>query len=210
VTLHQPLTNFGGTGGGGAAVAVGTLLAVVVALYVAMRKPKPPLLRLKVLREEGEGTELNSGEHVRYYHLEVWNDERSSTATRVQVYLTLLEELKHGGWEQVWRGNLPLRWRDQDFVPKFQKLGSARDCDLCVIGQHSGLSLEPPFWPNSLRRFAYQRNRECTLMLSLQARSNQADSEVIRIQIHWDGIWARDDSDIQEHLQVKLSPGATT
>jgi hypothetical protein len=194
-----------------AAAALATLGAVFVALWAALRKSKPPLLKLKVLRTEGEATQLNSGEHVRNYHLEVRNDERSSVATRVQVYLTLLKELKHGSWEEVWRGNLPLSWRDQQFVPKFQKLGSAKDCDLCVVGEHTGLSLLPLFWPNSLRPHAYQRNGECTWMLSLEARSDQADSAGgIRVKIRWDGIWAHGDSDIQEHLQVKLLPGPTT
>jgi|ERR1700722_6809251 len=75
------------------AVAMGTIGAVVTALWAAMRQPDRPLLKLKILRDEGERTFLNSGEDVRNYHLKVWNEHRStSLATRVQVYLTPLEE----------------------------------------------------------------------------------------------------------------------
>src|ERR1700722_8419018 len=100
-------------------VAAGTFGAVITALWAAMRKPDRPLLKLEVLRKEGERTVLNSGEDVRYYHLKVWNGNRStSIAIRVQVYLTLLEETDEFNKEDrvVWRGNIPLRWRDKEFV----------------------------------------------------------------------------------------------
>jgi hypothetical protein len=186
-------------------VAAGTFGAVITALWAAMRKPDRPLLKLEVLRKEGERTVLNSGEDVRYYHLKVWNGNRStSIATRVQVYLTLLEETDEFNKEDrvVWRGNIPLRWRDQEFVPWFQKLGSAKDADLCQIHKEGLLTLLPLFTPNSLLSFVH-RKEACRLILSLQARSNQVDSELIRIGIYWDGSWAEGDIEMMQHLQVR-------
>jgi hypothetical protein len=195
------------------AVALGTIGAVVTALWAAMRQPDRPLLKMKVLRDEGERTFLNSGEDVRNYHLKVWNEHRStSLATRVQVYLTLLEEtnklngdLLDGDLQKVWHGNLPLRWRDQEFVPRFQKLGSAKDADLCIIRKQGELSLLPLFMPNNLKPYA-DRKGACRLILSLQARSNQADSEIVRIEIWWDGMWADGDGELKEHLRVRPFP----
>ena len=190
------------------AVAVGTIGAVVTALWAALRQPYRPLLKLKILREDGERAFLESGEDARYYHIKVWNENRStSLASRVQVYFTLLEETDkpNGNLREVWQGNLPLRWRDQEYVPRFQKIGSAKDADLCMIRKQGGLSLLPLFMPYNLLPYAHRKGA-CRLVLSLQARSNQADSEPLRIQICWDGIWADGDTEMKEHLQVKALP----
>jgi len=189
------------------AVAIGTIGAVILALFVSLRKPKPQL-KLKVLRAEGEPTRLNSGEDVRFYHLHVWNERRSIAATEVQVYLSRLDESgANGKLQKVWQGNVPLRWRDQEFVPTLQKIGSAKDCDLCQIGRQSGLSLMPLFVPNSLNSC---RQGKCKLILFLQARSNEADSEVIRIAISWDGIWEDTDNAMKQHFAIEvLADGQT-
>ncbi|PYT66222.1 MAG: hypothetical protein DMG39_27220 [Acidobacteria bacterium] len=68
-------------------VAVFTFLAVLVALFGEKLRARffPPILKLKLLRKEGEKaplTRLNEQgvvEHVddsRYYHLHVWNERR--------------------------------------------------------------------------------------------------------------------------------------
>lgn len=79
------------------AVAVGTLGAVVVALFGEYLRPKPRL-KLKLLRKEGEKTlltRIESGEYaddVGYYHLRISNERRWCPAENTQVYLTRLEE----------------------------------------------------------------------------------------------------------------------
>lgn len=201
---HQFWWNWGTSFGATAA----TLAAVGVALYLGLRKPTLPKLKLKVLREEGERTTLNSGEDVHYYHLEVRNEERAVVATMVQVYFTVLQaEQPDGSLKEVWRGNLPLNWRDQKYVPRFQKIGAARDCDLCCVRKLSGLALLPLFMPNSLLPYS-QWTAPCRLILSIQVRSNQADSDMVRVEISWKGTWAED---MRAHLQVKIissSPAA--
>ena len=84
------------------AVAMGTLLAVVIALFGEKLRAKffPPRLKLELLRQEGEKTQLTrstSGfvevvDDVRYYHLRTRNERRWSPASEVQVYLTRIEE----------------------------------------------------------------------------------------------------------------------
>jgi hypothetical protein len=176
--------------------AVGTVSAVVVALFLALRRPKP-LLKLKLLRPEGEKTLLNSGEPVRYYHLHVWNKRRDSPAEEVQVYLTRLEEPDMT--RDPWLGDVPFRWRDQEFVPHRLRIGSARDCDPCMVGSDSGLRLLLPYTPNSLYT---QRAGKCVLILFVQARSSHADSKVMRVKMRWNGTWADDDLEMQKHLQI--------
>jgi hypothetical protein len=195
------------------AVAIGTLLTVAVALFGETIRALllPPRLRLKLLRQGGERTTLthrNLGvvetiDEVRYYHLHIWNERRWSQAKEVQVYLTRLEEPgPDGDLQIVWFGNVPMRWRDQEFVPILRTIGAVADCDLCRVGRRTGLSLMPLIMPNSLEPFAH-RNQRCRLVASLQARSNQADSDVVRIEISWDGLWEEGDTEMQRHLVIK-------
>ena len=194
-------------------VAVGTLLTVGVALFGEQLRAKvfPPRLKLKLLRKEGEKTQLRSNlgvvvDDVRYFHLQVWNERRWSPAEQVQVYLTRLAEPGPSDELQVtWVGNVPLRWRDQEVVPLLQTVGAAKDCDFCMVQKKEGtLSLMPLLVPNNLNA---RRQGKCRFVAWLQVRSNQADSEVIRIQVAWDGLWEDGDTEMKRHLVVeRLGP----
>jgi len=203
------------------ASAVFTLLAVIVALDGEKLRARwfPPILKLRILRKEGEKapiTRLNQqgvAQHVddsRYYHLRVWNERRWSPAEQVQVFLTRLYEPGPGDEPQLaWVGNVPLRWRDQEFVPLLQTVGAAKDCDFCMVLKNGGtLSLMPVILPNSLNA---RRQGSCRFIVWVQARSNQADSQEIRIEVAWDGLWEDGDTEMQRHLDVKiLGPVAQT
>lgn len=188
------------------AVAIGTFAAVIVALFVSINKPKP-LLKVDILREGGEQTRLTSGEDARFYHLHVWNENRSTPATDVQVCVSRLEEIGPDGKTQdLWLGDLPLRWRDQEFVSPRQRMGTARDCDLCMIGKHSGLDLLPLFVPNSMNP---HRQEKCRMVLTVQARSSQVDGELICIEISWDGIWGDDEGEMKKHFKIEIRERTT-
>lgn len=138
------------------AVAVATFLAVLIALFGQQLWSEffPPHLRMRLLRKEGEKAPLirqNQGvteqfDDSRYYHLQVWNTRRRvSPAKQVQVYLTRLDEPGPSGRPQVvWVGNVPLRWRNQEFVPLAQTIGAPKDCDFCMVQKKDrSLSLMP-------------------------------------------------------------------
>ena len=190
-----------------------TLLAVVVALFGEKLRARwfPPILKLKILRREGEKapiTRLNQqgvAEHVddsRYYHLQVWNKWRWPLAEQVQVCLIRIDEPgPSGNLQVVWTGNVPLRWRHQEFVPLLQTVGSAKDCDFCAVLKKDGaLLLMPLLVPNNLNA---RRQGKCSFVAWVQARSNQADSKVLRVQVSWDGLWEDGDTEMQRHLVVE-------
>ena len=194
------------------AVATGTLLTVAVALFGEKLRAKlfPPVLRMRLLRKEGEKTELRnqSGQYiddVRYYHLKVWNERRWSTAEQVQVYLTRIDEPGPSGkYQLAWSGEVPLRWRDQEFVPLLQTIGAAKDCDFFMVQKKGGLWLMPLITPNNMKA---RKEGKCRFLVWVQARSDQADSEIMRIQVSWDGLWEYGDTEMQRHLEVEdLAP----
>jgi hypothetical protein len=192
--------------------AAATLLAVGAALFGDWFRKKflPPSLRLKVLEKYGEKTSLTRQidgrvEHVddvRYYHLNIWNARRWTPATGVQVFLTGIEELGPDNLFHLnWIGNVPLRWRDQEVVPILQTIGAAKDCDFCMIQKKKAfVSLMPLLVPNNLKG---QREGKCRFVARLQVRSNEADSDEIRIEVAWDGIWEDGDLEMHNHLTVK-------
>ena len=71
-----------------------------------------------------------------------------------------------------------------------------------MVRKQGSLSLVPLFMPNNLRPYADWKGA-CRLILSLEARSNQIDSELVRIELCWDGIWADGEGEMKEHLQIR-------
>jgi len=94
-----------------------------------------------------------------------------------------------------------MRWRDQEFKPLTQTIGSEQDADLIMVNrQQNSISLMPILVPNNLQR---TRQGPCRFVLRLQVRSNEADSEEFRIQVSWDGVWEDGGLEMHQHLQVE-------
>jgi hypothetical protein len=150
-------------------------------------------------------TNANDGSHVddiRYYHLKIWNQRRWSPASSVQVFLTRIEEFGPDGLLQTnWAGNVPLRWRDQEFVPLVQSVGAAKDVDFCFVRKHEAkLTLMPLLNPNNLSR---ERIGPCRFVARIEARSNEVDVEPFNLEVAWDGKWDDGDIEMSKHLAVK-------
>lgn len=195
-----------------AAVAFGTIAAVFVALFGQAIRSKifPPRLALSLAEPEGEKgkvrrTEVGQGEQfedVRYYHLRVSNERRLSPANMVQVFLIRTEEPGLDGKLQIkWIGDVPMRWRDQEIFPLARTIGPSADCDLCCVGKGKWLELLPLVAKYSLE---VKRHQKSLIVLSLQVRSNEADTAILRVQISWDGGWDDDDQRMKNHLKVEV------
>jgi hypothetical protein len=195
------------------AMAVATFLAVFVALFAERlwRRWFPPLLKMRLLEPYGEktiarstlpnGTKIQSD--VRFFHLRVWNERRRwSPANEAQVYLTSIEEVAPNGQYQVaWSGNVPMRWRDQEFKSLTQTVGANQDADLLMISKQDGvISLTPILAPNNL---TVNRHGACRFVMRLHVRSNEADSEELRIQVSWDGVWEDGHLEMYQHFRVE-------
>lgn len=198
-----------------AAVAFGTLLAVLVALFGQAFRAKffPPQLLLNLLSEEGteavtrltweeNGKQLSRDESSRYYHLRVQNRRRWSPATEVQVVLLQVEEMGPGGdMKIVWTGPIPMGWRHQQLFPASRTIGASGDVDLCSVIKGKWLQLHPMIVPFNL---VVKHERKCDFVLVLQAQGNEGDSPIVRIAISWDGTWHDGSKEMKNHLSVKI------
>ena len=201
-----------------AAAAFGTIATVIVALFGQAFRTKffPPRLALRLVMPEGEkakvrlewyehdvpGVAQSRWEDARYYHLRVSNERRWSPANNVQVFLMRMEEPGPDGDLQLkWTGEVPMRWRHQEVFPPTRPIGPSADCDLCSVVKDKWLELLPLVAPYNLD---IKRREECLVVLSLQARGNEADSPILRVRVSWDGGWEDGAQEMKRHLVVKV------
>lgn len=192
-------------------IAVGTIGAVFVALFGGWLRGHlvPPKLVLKLKNTHGSETPvivtgpggITSETKGRWYHVRVSNKRRWSPCTQVQVFLLRVEEPDAASeFKMKWVGEIPIRWRNQEIKPLVQTIGRADDGDLCSVVKEGGLSLQPLF-----RSFALDAKRDaaCQLIVTLQARGVEADSNLLRVKISWDGEWSDDAGEMAHHMVVE-------
>ena len=196
-----------------AGVAFGTIFLAVIALWgdQLRRLLWPPKLRLGILSAEGEEAQVGDDRRpARFYHLKVSNERRSSPAKRVQVYLLQVEVPRADGeFRGAWAGAVPIRWRHQEVHPLARDLGPDADCDLCGVVKASSavpsnqLRLYPLVAPHTMATVYEQATR---LRLTFQAQAIEADSELLRVEISWDGEWADGAKEMTGHLVLAETP----
>lgn len=197
-------------------VAIGTIGAVIAALFgdYLLDKFWPPKLQLQHLDPEGDLTTLRnvaSGAYIddaRYYHVQVSNDRHWRPATNLDVRLVQVEEPGPDGQPQVkWVGDSPICCRDQHLHPLRHTIGSSLDFDICsVLKNAMRLQLHPIVAPNNLRT---QRVGPCHLVLWLQAKSTEGDSEIMRFKIDWNGQWHDGEREMRDNLKITPLPTPT-
>jgi hypothetical protein len=205
-----------------AGTAIGTVAAVVVALFgrwlrARLAAPRleidlkdrngvfvPTLLKLDGANPDGAAIDTFS----RWYHVRVENKRRWSPATDVRLLLLRLEQHDASGqYQTTWVGEIPLQWSNPQITPLTPTIGPAYDCDLCSVlkhpsGQHA-LSLHPIIQPFNLPTHWQTSNQ---VALTLQARCLETDSTTFRVEIAWNGQWADDTAQMAKHLVVKAAP----
>jgi hypothetical protein len=197
-----------------AAVAVGTFGTVLVALFGQGFRAKffPPKLSLVLNDAAGELTKvtlswLENGqpkqrtEDARYYHLRVSNRRRWSPAHQAQVFLTRIEGARADGtMGPLWVGDIPIAWRHQEVVPPQRTIGPEAFADLCSVIKDKHWQLHPLVAPFNMPATFSQPGK---IVVSLQVRSNEADSDIARFEVAWDGKWHDGALEMQRHLVVK-------
>jgi hypothetical protein len=206
-----------------AGTAIGTIAAVVVALFGGWLKARLAAPKLEIdlkdrkgmyvptlLKPEGaDGPTIDT--FSRWYHVRVENKRRWSPATDVRLLLLRLEQRDAAGqYQTTWVGEIPLQWSNPQITPLAPTVGPAYDCDLCSVlrqpsRQHT-LSLHPIIQPFNLPT---HWQTPIQVALTLQARSLDTDSHLFRVEIAWDGQWADDADQMAKHLVVRPAPDLT-
>ncbi len=81
-----------------------------------------------------------------------------------------------------------------------QTIGRVEDGDLCSVVKEKGFALQPLF--NSYALDA-SRDTACQLIVALQARGVETDSNLLRVKISRDGKWSDDAGEMAHHMVVE-------
>ena len=215
----EPLWQFWLNWGVQLVVALATFGAVAVALFGEAFRGKyfPPVLKLELARETGEQTKLKTPfqtygnvkhlvQDAQYFHVKVSNSRRWSQATQVDVVLLGVERPDaHGIFGMVWAGDVPLGWRHQQ-APAPRTVGPTAFADLCSVVKGGGFRLHPVVAPNNLQ---VHHSGAVRMILHLQARSNEVDSNFLAVEVDWDGKWSDSKSEMVNHIKVREAVGTT-
>jgi hypothetical protein len=182
-----------------ACVGVGTLLVAVAAVFADAIKAK--FVRLSISVDNAQGTyqpyvvAMKDGAKIvaqsasipaRYYHLRIGNSSRHFTAHRTTLWLLKFDRYE-GETLMKWRGEIPLTWQHEDFLPGPRVIGEhPAICDLFSISSEGPLIIQVQNPPVGLKQTF---RGACELWVTVQARSDESSSDEYRIHIKWDGIW---------------------
>lgn len=199
--------------------AAATLTASVVALFLRELRSwlRPLKLDMQLSREHGlavttriyppgQAIPANSRtEKSRYYHLRVSNPRRKADAVNgVVVVLQHVESKgRDGKYHEIWNGDIPLHWRNE--LPDDAKkiVGTPAEADLCSVVRDKWLALPLKFEPIDLpSRFPVDGELPVDIVVTIQAKGNEVDSEVKRWRIFWDGKWVDGDREMTRHFHV--------
>ena len=197
-----------------------TALATIAAVIVALFKDEirnylfPVLLKIHLKNDTGELTKVDfklpdastgsltpQSIDARYYHLLVSNESNQRTANQTQVFLKKVEERGSGGrFIPLWEGEVPIEWDHQSIYPHARNIGQPIYCDLCSVLKSGILQLHPLIIPNNLKA---TYNTETVIRLIFQAKCNEGVSEMVKIQIAWDGKWNDGDIEMKKHFIIE-------
>ena len=185
-------------------LVAGTITLAAVALWGHIIRTRwlGPKLRVALKYPKGEVSMFSDGVVSRYYHLRVWNERRASPAHNVRVVIRTLYRPKADGAmsQTTLSGPLQLAWQFQGANPQFQTVGAESTCDLGYLrkGEHFTLSA---LFPHISFDPTVKKGQK--IIVGLVALSDKGESNELKLEITWNGMWSDDSDEIVKHLVIK-------
>jgi hypothetical protein len=200
------------------ATAFATFLAVLVALFLDWFRARffPPVLDLRLVDVRGAppvktfvmapGQQIAFETVSRWYHVQVTNKRRMTAATDVQVCLLAIETPNAAG-QYVERntGAIPFTVRHDAVVRPGRMIGPPVEWNFCSISREYEpqggpiLDLRTVVAPTDI---STRMDKGFKTAFTLQAQSIAVDSNLLRLEVIWDGKWADDTDEMANHLVI--------
>jgi hypothetical protein len=201
----------------GFATAAATFLAVLAALFLDWFRARffPPRLVVSLVSARGSvpatafitvtPNQAPFQTLSRWYHLKVENNRRMSRASEVQVYLLEIG-LPNAAGQIVTRstGAIPFKVRHEGIVRPGRIIGPPVEFDLCSVFREAQQGGAPFFQLQTVvapTDITVQHQQQFRMVLTLQARSIEVDSNIVNLDIAWNGQWS-DDTDAMANFLV--------
>ena len=187
------------------AVAFGTVLAVVVAIWRDAFQAWLAGPKLSVRLRHPEGHMTRAGETpVRYYQLEVSNGRAWAPAKGVQVLLfDVLCQDPGDSWQSIMPTRpIPFSWSFEAILGDRQEIGPEHLSDLLRVSEDGGAALCIRVTPHNLewKPTSVRRAR-----LVVGAVAEKAQSPRISIDFWWDGQWNVGTAEMARHLRLQAT-----
>jgi hypothetical protein len=192
------------------AISLLALVVSVLALFwgdAIRRLFVRPKLSVSLLSGKGHKTIWNNEIPMYFYHLRVKNSRRTP-AMNVEVLLTRLEYAPSIGadFKPVdLRNRIQLAWPYPN-LPNHQQRPTIGPEYLCDLGHlEKKINEEPVFRLQTYIKpedFESVKPRE-KMQLEIKAVAENAESEPLRLEIYWDGMWTEDSASLAEHFQIR-------
>lgn len=186
------------------AIAIGSVVVAIVAVWGHIIRAHwfGPQLKLALKDSRGEFVMFGDGVPSRYYHLRVWNERRASPANNVRVVLkAIYRPNADGTMSQVpLSGPIQLAWQYQGSNPQYQTIGAESICDLGFLRQRESFRLSTLFHHNSFDPTVQAKQKT---IVDIVALSDEGESNELKLEIAWDGIWSEDSDELVRHIVIK-------
>ena len=185
-------------------VAIGSIVVSILAIWGDFIRSKiaPPLLRINLNSFEGDPTKSHDGRKFRFYHLCVKNNRIWSIANNVVVNINLLEKPgPDGEWQSaMYCGKIPLAWQFGEVYSSLPSIGKEHICDLGHIAEENKFKLKTRISPNN---FDGSVDKNEKIRVHLQAVADNAKSNILILEIAWNGKWSSGSKEMAKNLIIK-------
>lgn len=211
---HDPYCQFWMNWAAQALVALGTIGAVVVALFGGWIRGRRILLLAHIEQRHGTAVPIviaSSEPEVfpdkeiptRFYQLRISNRSRLFAAHGAYVWLTRIENLDQP--DAIWSGEIPMRWQHCDLMPGSRTIGEPANVDIFAISDTDNaaiLRLQPNIVPTNLPLHHVSSVR---LRLTVELRCVERAPQRLRLRVDWTGRWAPSDAEMQHNMIFDIS-----
>ncbi|TSA52523.1 MAG: hypothetical protein D4R45_06930 [Planctomycetaceae bacterium] len=186
------------------AMVVGTLLLAIIALWGHIIKGRwlGPKLKIALKDPKGNKSKFSDGVNSRYFHLRVFNERHAAPAHNVRVVIKNIYRPKADGIMCIspLAGRIQLAWQYQGSNPQFQTIGSESSCDLGYLRQNEEFKLSTLYQSISFNGTVKAGEK---IIVEFLALSDETESNVLKIEISWDGSWSDDSEEMANHLVLR-------
>ena len=186
------------------AIAVGALLLAIIALWGHIIKGRwlGPKIKIALKNPKGNISEFSDGIISWYFHLRVFNERHAAPAHNVRVVINNIYRPKADGTMCLspLAGRIQLAWQFQGHNPQFQTIGADSSCDFGYLRKNEPFKLSTLYQSISFNGTVKAGEK---IIVDLLALSDETESNVLKIEISWDGTWSDDAEEMVNHLVLK-------
>lgn len=179
------------------------ILIVIIAIWGEKIRQKWNSPDLTITIDEPTNNKTTNDVNGWYYRIKILNKRESSPANNVRLLLTnVYKKGPDGKWiEKKFSGPTQVMWQWPRITPLYLTIGpdqSATFGSLLESTEHIDLKL---YWyPNNLNNKIFENDHT---LLKFQAVSDTAVSNILIVEVAWDGKWVEGATEMEDHCIVK-------